>query len=100
MYFGENPLNMPPAFADFSLVLLLDIEDADDKCFETSASQWITWDDYNPQEHTLHNYKSIYQLFSELLEFWTLSIVGYSTQKKTQHFENWVCFRSQVKGGE
>jgi hypothetical protein len=30
---------------------------------------------------------------SELLGFWTLSIVQYSENKGTQRFANWICFR-------
>jgi hypothetical protein len=32
---------------------------------------------------------------SELLAFWTLSIVWNSEYKKTQHFWNWICFLPQ-----
>jgi hypothetical protein len=32
----------------------------------------------------------------ELLGFWTLSIVQYSRNQKTQRFGNWICFRPQI----
>jgi hypothetical protein len=34
---------------------------------------------------------------SELLGFWTLSIIQYSRNYKTQHFGNWICFHPQVR---
>jgi hypothetical protein len=36
--------------------------------------------------------------FSELLSFWTLSIVRYSKNQRMQRFENWICFRPQMRG--
>jgi hypothetical protein len=30
--------------------------------------------------------------YSELLDFWTLSIIWYSGNEKTQRFGNWICF--------
>jgi hypothetical protein len=38
-------------------------------------------------------------MHSELLGFWTLSIVQYSRNYKTERFRNWICFHPQVKGG-
>jgi hypothetical protein len=35
---------------------------------------------------------------TELLGFWTLSIVRYFRNYKTQRFGNWTCFRPQVRG--
>jgi hypothetical protein len=37
---------------------------------------------------------------SELLGFWTFSIVRYSTRKnqRTQHFGNRICFRPHLRG--
>jgi hypothetical protein len=35
---------------------------------------------------------------SELLGFWTFSIVRYSRNWKTVHFRNWICFCPQVWG--
>jgi hypothetical protein len=37
---------------------------------------------------------------SELLGFWTFSIVWYFRNQKTQHFRNWIYFRPQVLGGK
>jgi hypothetical protein len=36
--------------------------------------------------------------YSELLGFWTFSIVWYSRDYKTQCFGNWICFRHLVRG--
>jgi hypothetical protein len=36
---------------------------------------------------------------SELLGFWTLSIVRNSKYQKSQRFGNWIWFRPQMKGG-
>jgi hypothetical protein len=49
---------------------------------------------HSPNIKILHNYN----LKSELLGFWTLSIVRNSKYYKTQHFGNWICLRPQVKG--
>jgi hypothetical protein len=40
--------------------------------------------------------------YSELLGFWTFSIVRYSKYSYwgTEHFGNWICFRLQVRGGD
>jgi hypothetical protein len=38
-------------------------------------------------------------LRSKLLGFWTLSIVLYTRNYKTQRFGNWICFRPHVRGG-
>jgi hypothetical protein len=37
---------------------------------------------------------------SELLDFWTLSIIRYSTRRNynTRRFGNWICFRPRVWG--
>jgi hypothetical protein len=35
---------------------------------------------------------------TELLGFWTFSIVRYSRDNKTRCFGNWICFRPQVRG--
>jgi hypothetical protein len=35
---------------------------------------------------------------SELLGFWTLSIVRNSIYKETRRFGNWICFRPQMRG--
>jgi hypothetical protein len=35
---------------------------------------------------------------SELLGFWTFSIVQYSREQKTRRFGNSICFHPQVKG--
>jgi hypothetical protein len=37
-------------------------------------------------------------LRSELLGFWTLPIVRYSRNLKTQYLGSWICFRPQVRG--
>jgi hypothetical protein len=37
-------------------------------------------------------------LHTELLGFWTFSIVRYSGKQKKGRFGNWICFRLQVKG--
>jgi hypothetical protein len=34
---------------------------------------------------------------SQLLGFWTLSIIWNYRYRKTQRFENWICFRPQVR---
>jgi hypothetical protein len=34
---------------------------------------------------------------SELLSFWTFSIVLYSRNEKTRRFGNWICFRPQIQ---
>jgi hypothetical protein len=36
---------------------------------------------------------------SELLGFWTLSIVQYCRKQETQRFGNWSYYRPQVRGG-
>jgi hypothetical protein len=35
---------------------------------------------------------------TQLLGFWTFSIVRYSGEQKTRCFGNWISFRPQVKG--
>jgi hypothetical protein len=35
---------------------------------------------------------------SELLGFWTLSIVRYSRNQRTQRSGSWICFRPQMRG--
>jgi hypothetical protein len=37
---------------------------------------------------------------TELVGFWTFSIVQYFRAQKTRRFRNWICFRPQVKGAE
>jgi hypothetical protein len=37
---------------------------------------------------------------SELLGFWTFSIIRYSRKYKTRSFGNWICFYPQVWGGK
>jgi hypothetical protein len=37
---------------------------------------------------------------TELLGFWTFSIIRYSRTQKARRFGNWICFRLQVKEGE
>jgi hypothetical protein len=49
--------------------------------------------------HRLGDFKFSKVKWSELLDFWTLSIVRYSRNQKAQRFGNWICFHPQV-GGE
>jgi hypothetical protein len=52
-------------------------------------------------EITCHNHQlSVFllEIGSELLSFWTLSIVPYSKNYKAQRFLNWIYFRPQVEG--
>jgi hypothetical protein len=39
-----------------------------------------------------------YTFQTELLDFWTFSIVRYSRKLKTRRFGNWICFRPHVGG--
>jgi hypothetical protein len=48
----------------------------------------------NPM-HTFRTY--ILSVSSDLLGFWTVCIVRYSRNLRTQRFGNWICFRPQVK---
>jgi hypothetical protein len=46
---------------------------------------------------TLYKYTFIH-ICTELLGFWTFSIVRYSKDQETRRFGNRICFRLQVKG--
>jgi hypothetical protein len=50
---------------------------------------------FNPNSKTAN--LTYVNTYSELLSFWTLSIVRNSKDKKTQRFGNWICFCPQVK---
>jgi hypothetical protein len=62
-------------------------------------SQCLGWDSNPALEIQVWSYLLGNLIFkSELLGFWTLSIVRYSRNYKTQRFGNWLCFRLQVRG--
>jgi hypothetical protein len=61
-------------------------------CKEISQQSW-------PYSHTSTPHIVEQGRHSLLLGFWTLPIVRNSINKKTQRFENWICFRPQVRGG-
>jgi hypothetical protein len=50
------------------------------------------------QNKIFHCNRDIQMFLSELLGFWTSSIIQYSKNYRIQCFGNWICFRPQVTG--